>query len=623
MDLRTTIGSRGPRRGADSGRRSGPRRGPGSTRGPRRRPNPSRRPGGRRGGVALRFIPLRGMGLRRVGLGRGGLGLGLGLAARSAPDLSRASSPRIAEWSDRLVRHLVAVHQLRLLRRVARRRRHRLPPVPRQVRHLPPPLAQPRHLRLHRPADRLEGRRGVGLAQGHDLAGGARDVRAQQPRARRRAPARPQAARRRRGGPAGASAAGGTRPVPAAGPALDRLDQAGPGGEQAVDAGGVRLRGASAPASARPRSRLDGAVDPGGDLVVEGAAGVLGQPARWADSAGTQRLSRQEATAARPTRTARVWDSGPHSSNQASTSAWKAAGSSPGRTSCSAQRPCLRPLKRVRVGVARALRAGPVDPALLALLSERFGVVMASPSLVCVGAPGCPARRCARRICEEHHRNFRRDRSPIPRRAAISTPGGYRSHSGPPPRRRSLCGGVPHSPLRGGPCGRGGIPPRSGGQRALGQWRPESRAAPPRPMPRHSSPWPPGKSPGPAKVPGRQRLRGGARPLPATAPGWRRAGSSTGGKSHRRHPASIPLPTSRGRREGDLAGRGPLDAAVERRHEAGGPDRSQVVAQGRGEDPALAVGEGPHHRLDPARAAHASPRPPPGSPGCRGPWPAS
>src|ERR1700735_2954635 len=81
----------------------------------------------------------------------------------------------------------------------------------------------------------------------------------------------------------------------------------------------------------------------------------------------TQRRSLQDVAAARSTKMARVCDFGCQSADHAAHSASKALGSSPGMTTCSARRPCLRAFRRDFA--LPALDLGPVEWLALARLA--------------------------------------------------------------------------------------------------------------------------------------------------------------------------------------------------------------------------------------------------------------
>ena len=116
---------------------------------------------------------------------------------------------------------------------------------------------------------------------------------------------------------------------------------------------------------------VDGAVDPGGDLVVEGAAGVLGEPGavgRLGEDAAVEPPGGQGGAADQD---GAGVEAGPHSSNQASTSARKAAGSSPGQDDLLGAEAVLEAVEAGAVGVARPLRAAPLIRLCWRCFSER------------------------------------------------------------------------------------------------------------------------------------------------------------------------------------------------------------------------------------------------------------
>src|ERR1700733_2984977 len=105
----------------------------------------------------------------------------------------------------------------------------------------------------------------------------------------------------------------------------------------------------------------------------------------------TQRRSRHEVAAARSTRMARVCDFGCQSADQAAHSGSNALGSSPGMTTCSARRPCLRAFRRDFA--LPALDLGPVEWLALARLalilrSDEVGMG-AAPRSVAVSKQKC------------------------------------------------------------------------------------------------------------------------------------------------------------------------------------------------------------------------------------------
>ena len=195
----------------------------------------------------------------------------------------------------------------------------------------------------------------------------------------------------------------------------------------------------------------------------------------------------QVATAARSTRTGAVWVIGCQSSRQPSNSAWTSAGSSPCCRPRRPQRPCLRPLNRVR-----EVSLGP----LLSFELRRFASICARVAIVGafrsrVGAPRTSRRTLSRDIIVRSGRivlriGGRPDLAASGEGRAGAVPSSGRRWSapvgwGPPPvrdhRRRWA------EPTQRGPSGSPRVGsahhPRPGGRGRLADPGPASEAIPP------------------------------------------------------------------------------------------------------------------------------------------------